>query len=133
MYNPTEFEMGNTRMRTNKYRYMMDTWHPTRNPNADIPAAYRSDELPSSFMLHDASYIRLKNISLGYTFDLRKKTRYLRDITLSAACNNIFLISKYNGFDPDVSTSSGDSTLRRVDMGAYPRARTFTFNLQIKY
>jgi hypothetical protein len=77
--------------------------------------------------------LRLKSISVGYTFDLRKKVKWLREIVLAFNAENVWLWSKYNGFDPDVSTSSGDSTLRRVDMGAYPRARTFTFNLQIKY
>ena len=67
-------------------------------------------------MVYDASYLRLKNVSIGYTFDLRKKSRVLRDITLSVSGDNLYLWKKYNGFDPDVSTSE-DSTMRRVDMG----------------
>ena len=128
MYNPTEFELGNTRMRTNKYRYMLDAWHPVRNPYSDIPGLGHTDDYPSDRYVHDASYFRLQNVNLGYTFDLRKKTRYLRDITLSAACNNIFLISKYNGFDPDVSNGTA-----RIDKGWYPKNRTYTFSIQIRY
>jgi hypothetical protein len=50
--------------------------------------------------------------------------------------DNVFLLTKYNGFDPDVSVKQSDethSTLRRVDTGAYPRARTFIFMAQIKF
>ena len=128
MYNPTEFEMGNTRMRTNKYRYMMDAWHATRNPYSDIPALGHTDDYPSDRYVHDASYFRLQNVNVSYTFDLRKKTRHLRDITLSAACNNVFLVSKYNGFDPDVSNGTA-----RIDRGWYPKNRTYTFSIQIRY
>ena len=53
--------------------------------------------------------------------------------TLSVSGENLYLWSKYNGFDPDVSTSSESSTLRRVDMGSYPRARTVIFSVQIRY
>ena len=132
IYNLSELWMAGSSY-TNQYRYMLNAWHPTRNPNADIPAAYRSDELPSSFMLHDASYIRLKNISLGYTFDLRKKTKHLRDITVSASGENLYLWKNYNGYDPDVSTNSSGSTIRRMDNGAYPKARTVIFSVQIRY
>ena len=83
---------------------------------------------------HDASYLRLQNVNISYTFDLRKKTKNaLRDITLSAVANNLYLWANYNGFDPDVSTESDGSTLRRVDMGAYPRSRTIVFSIQLRY
>lgn len=84
-------------------------------------------------MVYDASYLRLKNVSVGYTFDLRKKSKVLRDITLSVSGENLWLWKKYNGFDPDVSTGGDDSTMRRVDMGAYPKPRTIVFSIQLRY
>ena len=132
IYNLSELWMAGSSY-TNQYRYMLDAWHPTRNPESNIPAAYYNDELPSSRMLYDASYIRLKNISLGYTFDLRKKTKHVRDITVSASGENLFLWKNYNGYDPDVSTNASGSTIRRMDNGAYPKARTFIFSVQIRY
>jgi hypothetical protein len=132
IYNLSELWMSGSSY-TNQYRYMLDAWHPVRNPESNIPAAYYNDELPSSRMVYDASYIRLKNISLGYTFDLRNKTKHLRDITVSASAENIFLWKNYNGYDPDVSTNSSGSTIRRMDNGAYPKARTFIFSVQIRY
>ena len=74
IYNYSEIYMAGSQF-ANQYRYMLDAWHPVRNPNSDIPrAGAKSDAaLPSDFMIHDASYLRLKNVTLAYTFDLRKK------------------------------------------------------------
>ena len=83
-------------------------------------------------MVHDASYLRLKNITVGYTFDFSDKCKFIRDLQVSVSGENLYLWKKYNGFDPDVS-SSEDATLRRVDMGAYPKARTIVFSLQARY
>ena len=97
-------------------------------------AGAKSDAaLPSDFMIHDASYLRLKNVTLSYTFDLKKKCSWLKDLTLSVSGENLFLWKKYNGFDPDVSSEGTSSTLRRMDLGAYPKPRTIIFSLQLRY
>ena len=60
----------------------------------------------------------------------------MRSLKLSVNADNVFLLTNYNGFDPDVSVSQSEethSTLRRVDTGAYPRARTFVFMAQFKF
>ncbi|MBP3483333.1 MAG: TonB-dependent receptor [Alistipes sp.] len=133
IYNYSELAMGGG-YATNQYRYMLNAWHPVRNPDSNLPRAGTDDILvPSDLQIHDASYLRLKSVNISYTFDLRKKTKALRDITLSLSGENLWLWSRYNGFDPDVSTESGGSTLRRVDLGAYPRSRTFVFSLQLRY
>lgn len=133
IYNYSELAMAGGSS-SNQYRYMIDRWHPVRNPNSDLPRAGTDDIfVPSDLQIHDASYVRLQNVNLSYTFDLRKKTKALRDITISAVGNNLYLWADYNGFDPDVSTESDGSTLRRVDMGAYPRARTIVFSIQLRY
>ncbi len=134
IYNYSEIYMAGSQF-TNQYRYMLDAWHPVRNPKSDIPrAGAKSDAaLPSDFMIHDASYLRLKNISLSYTFDLSKKCKWLKDLTLSVSGENLYLWKKYNGFDPDVSSEGTSSTLRRMDLGAYPKPRTIIFSLQLRY
>ncbi len=134
IYNYSEFYMAGSR-RTNQYRYMLNAWHPERNPESNLPrAGVISDQaLPSDFMIYDASYIRLKSLTLSYTFDLSKKVKWLRDVTVSLAGENLFLWKRYNGFDPDVSSEGTSSTLRRVDIGAYPKARTITMGVQVRY
>ena len=130
MYNLSEMYIGGSSSSWNKYRYVLDSWHPVRNPDSDIPRAFTDDGLGSSRFVHDASFIRLKTVSLSYRFDLYQKTKFIRNITVGISGENLFLWKNYNGFDPDVSTSSA---ARRIDNGAYPKARTFVFNLSITY
>lgn len=134
IYNYSELYMGGS-YRTNQYRYMLNSWHPIRNPYSDIPRAGSNQVmLPSSNYIHDATYLRLKDLSVHYSFDLRKtKLKAIKDLTIGVAASNLFLWSYYNGFDPDVSTSSEDSTLRRVDMNSYPTSKKVVFNLSIRF
>ncbi|MGM9740389.1 MAG: SusC/RagA family TonB-linked outer membrane protein, partial [Candidatus Cryptobacteroides sp.] len=134
IYNYSELYMAGGN-KTNQYKYMANRWHPVRNPDSDLPRAGATNtvSIPSDRMVYDASYLRLKSVSIGYTFDLSKKTSWLRDITLTASGENLYLWKKYNGFDPDVSSSGDSSTLRRLDLGAYPKARTIVFSVQIRY
>ena len=130
IYNYSEFYMAGSR-NTNQYRYMLDAWSPT-NPDSDYPrAGFLECHVPSSLLVHDASFFRLQTLSLGYTFKLRKT--WAKDLTLTGTGSNLFLIKNYNGFDPDVSSEGTSSTLRRADIGAYPKARRFVFSIRVRY
>lgn len=131
MYNISEFNLGSGISGTNKYRYMIDAWHPVRNPNSDLPSAAAKDGYGSDCYVHDASYLRLKTLSLSYVFDLTQRIKWLKDITLSAYIDNAFLVTGYNGFDPDVSSTAVSA--RRVDTATYPNPRTYMFSLKIRY
>lgn len=132
IYNYSELYMAGS-TNTNQYRFMLNSWHPVRNPESNIPRAGSTDvALPSDFMIYDASYLRLKTLTLSYTFNFQK-IKWMRDLTLTFTGDNLWLGKNYNGFDPDVSSEGTSSTLRRLDVGAYPKARTFTFSVQFKY
>ena len=136
IYNYSEFFMAGTYC-SNQYRYMLDSWHPYRNPDSNYPAAGASGSsmLPSDFMVHDASYLRLKTVKLSYRFDLDKSVKWMRSISVGVSAENLFLWTWYNGFDPDVSSKVEDqeSTIRRADIGAYPRPRKVIGMVQIKF
>lgn len=131
IYNYSEiFMAGGTN--ANQYRYMKDCWHPEKNPDSDLPRAGHSQTtLPCTLLVHDASFLRLKNITMAYRFDINRK--FMKSLTVSLSGENLFLWTKYNGFDPDVSTESADSALRRVDLGAYPKARTIIAGVKINF
>ena len=128
IYNISEILAGSGSRAYNKYRYMLDSWDPELNPNSDIPRAGKEDYNASDRMIYDASYIRLKELSVSYRFDIAKK--WCKSIVLGASGENLLLWKRYNGFDPDVSTSS---LSRRIDDGAFPRPRTFVINLQMNF
>ena len=107
---------------------MLEAWHYGRNPFSNIPGAYLNDGYGSDLYIYDASYLRLKNINLSYRINLRKKTRYLRDIQLTASVNNVALFTKFPGYDPDAINNG-----RRIDTGRYPKNRTYSLAIQIRY
>ena len=132
IYNYSETFMGGG-YSTNQYRYMLDCWHPVRNPDSMHPkAGIGYNLMPSSRQVHDASYLRLKTVSIAYTLPF-KKGKTFKDMTFTLTGDNLALWTEYNGFDPDVSTSKDNSTLRRVDMGAYPKSRMVVFSVQLRY
>ncbi len=134
IYNPVELFMGTGTYLSNQFRYMVNAWHPVRNPNSDIPRADSKDDIPNDRFVHSATFLRFKNVSIGYSFDLSRVTaQRLQSLSLSLSGNNLFLWKYYNGYDPEVSTQSDGSTIRRMDNGAYPNSRTYTFGAELKF
>ena len=107
---------------------MLNSLDPELNPDSDIPRAGKEDYNASDRMIYDASYVRLKEVSLSYRFNIAKN--WCKSIVVGASGENLLLWKRYNGFDPDVSTSS---VTRRIDDGAFPRPRTFVINLQMNF
>lgn len=130
IYNLAEYNLGSSSANTNHYRYMMDSWHPVRNPESDIPSARSTDSRFSSRFVHDASFLRLQNVSVSYTLDLSKWIKFIRSVTFAASGENLWLLSSYNGFDPDVTSSK---VIRRYDGATYPKPRKFQFSVKFTY
>lgn len=85
----------------------------------------------SDLYVYDASYMRIKNIQLGYTLpeNLTKKILISR-LRVYVAAENLLTLTKYHGFDPEIS--SGGTSLG-IDYGVYPQARTFTAGVNISF
>ncbi len=126
--NYSEFYMAGSR-RTNQYAYMVNAWHPIANPDSNLPRAgiFDSSALPSSFLIHDSSYIRLKTLSLSYRFNF--KSRFARELEVSLSGENLYQWTNYNGFDPDVSSGGTNG----YDNSWYPKPRRFVISIQMKY
>lgn len=130
IYNLSELNLGSGNTTTNQFRYMLDRFHPVRNPESDLPGANCNDSFGSDRYVHDASFLRLQNLSLSYAFDLQKKVHWMKTITLVMSGQNLFLLTRYNGFDPEVTSSSA---IMRFDNGAYPRSRQYKFQIKIQF
>ncbi len=130
IYNLSELWLGSSSRSWNKYRYMLDAWNADRNPNSDIAAPNWDDTNASDFQVHDASYLRLKTVTLSYNIPISRWSKFFKGLNVGVTGENLWLLKKYNGFDPDVST---DATVRRLDNGSFPRPRTFTLNIQLNF
>jgi TonB-linked SusC/RagA family outer membrane protein len=105
------------------------------NENARIwlPLVGSSGYLPTSFAVEDGSYLRLNNITVGYTFNKLswlKKARVNR-LRVYATANNLAIITSYSGYDPDVNTRRSTPVTPGVDYSAYPRSRSYFLGLNL--
>ncbi len=80
--------------------------------------------------VEDASYIRMKNITLSYTFP---KSRYFNNLRLYVGATNLFTITKYKGFDPEVSSFTDNDAQMGTDFNNYPQSRTYTVGINVTF
>lgn len=130
--NLRNFDMANT---TNMPNFVWENrWTPDNRENARWPRAdgsYTRALKASDRYVVDGSYLRCKNLSLGYR--LSNPVKHVESINFVASVTNLFTISGYDWYDPDVNAFGGDATRRGVDMSSYPSARTFNFGLQLAF
>lgn len=85
-----------------------------------------------SYAVEDGSFLRLNNLNIGYTFN-RELTRKigLSKLRLYATGSNLFIITGYSGYDPEVNIETGLTP--NIDYNAYPRSRAYTFGAQLTF
>lgn len=111
-----------------------DAWTPS-NPNASRPIIDANREFAdffrnSSFFIEDGSYIRLQNVSLGYNLP---EIKGLEAARVYVSAQNLFVITDYSGFDPEVNNSGQDNLNRADDYDAYPKSKTYTLGINLKF
>lgn len=108
------------------------------NPDASLPRAIIGDpndnDRISDRYVEDGSYLRMKNISLGYTFP-KKWIGKLGIENLRLYCNiqNLFTITGYDGYDPEIGVSTMSPNVYGVDYGRYPSPTTYSFGLNMSF
>src|SRR5690606_7977196 len=95
-----------------------------------IPVAVAYTSNVNSRAVEDASYLRLKTLQLSYNFPTAK-WKYVRNVQVYVTGQNLFTITKYTGYDPEVS-AFGTSNVR-ADYNAFPLSRTYTAGLSINF
>lgn len=128
----------------NQYAEIMDRFHPENNPNGSLPRVTTNDTNGnrsqfSDYYVESGSYLRMKTLTLGYTFDkaLIQKLR-LQKLRLYATAQNVFTITPYSGYDPDLGNAYSNelnnvSTDIGIDRGQFPQPRTFLLGLNIEF
>jgi len=100
--------------------------------NANHPAALidtGSRAIPSDRNIFDGSFIRLKNINIGYNFDFSQG----RNMRIYISGQNLFVWTDYPGYDPEVRTYTKNPQKRGVDFGTYPGTKSVLFGLKFNY
>jgi len=109
------------------------------NPDATIPRYTSTDvngnaRIPSDRWVEDGSYVRVQNISLGYTLPstLTNRARLSR-VRIYGNVQNAFVFTKYSGYDPEVGANNQNVLQQSVDSGRYPTPRMFTLGLDVDF
>ncbi len=107
-------------------RWTFTNWEHAKSPKPE-QQYWRAFKFTRRF-IENGSYVRLKNLSLGY--NVRMKTKAIQSLRVFANASNLITITKYTGYDPDINGYGDDPSRRGVDMGGYPSSKTFNFGIQ---
>jgi len=97
----------------------------------------RNTNFISDIYMHDADYVRINNLTVGYDFTKAlEKIKAFSSLKMYMSINNLHTFTNYNGMDPEVRFSGDDanySWASGIDLGLYPQARTVMFGLNIGF
>jgi TonB-linked SusC/RagA family outer membrane protein len=105
----------------------------TESNPSEIPSGRDGTQFLSSQFIEDGSFVSMKNITLGYTFNNVLNNIGLEALRLYASAENLFIITDYTGFDP-VSTATGNSDVDLgIDFNTYPINRSYSLGLKVTF
>jgi hypothetical protein len=146
IYNGTRVITEGMQRLFNSGTEVMNAWTPT-NTNTNVPRAVSGDPnanaRPSDRFLEDGSYLRIKNLNIGYTLpaSLLSFTKgTINKFRIYFTAQNLVTITKYKGYDPEVGNrninNTGDNNrflVNGIDYGQFPQPRTFIGGIQLGF
>lgn len=94
-------------------------------------ASYERTMLISDRYVEDGSYLKLKNLNIGYNW--KPTFKGISNINIYASATNLFTITNYSWFDPEVNAFGSDASRRGVDIYSYPSSRTFSLGMKVTF
>jgi len=130
VYNANRIYQEGMSVAYNQYATVLNRWTGEGTSNI-MPRAIYSDPnknvRSSTRFIEDGSYLRLKNLTLGYTLpESISKKAFMNGVRFFLSCQNLFTLSNYSGFDPEVDISG-------FDLGNYPVTRTYSFGIDVNF
>jgi TonB-linked SusC/RagA family outer membrane protein len=113
---------------------LLDRW----TPNHTNTSVHRAEETPavviSDRYIEDASFVRLKTVSLGYTFPKKQlASLHLKSLRLYISAQNLITLTHYKGYDPEVSVNGQSSVTSGNDTSAYPSSKSILAGINISF
>ena len=129
------YNMNRLLMETYSGKNALDRWTPTHTDTNTPSNGYFTSKYGgyvNSRFVENASYLRLKTLTLAYTIPLSKIG--MRSVRIYATGQDLLTFTKYSGTDPEVNTNGGDANLRAgLDFNAYPAFRSYTVGLKLNF
>ena len=127
-------------MDNNRRTVCLDRWSKENPSETVIRTTYKRDDklqygsLVNSYFVEDASYLRLSNIELGYTIPFKKLgINKIQDARVFVGANRLLTLTKYSGFDPEVSTNGNNAAAQGLDYASYPAYRQVNAGVKITF
>lgn len=134
VYNMTQLELEFLNGRQNQSKTVLNRYFPGVNENTNIPRTgaipYIDVRKSHSRWIEDGSFLRLSNLTLAYTV-LIKKTKWIRMAKVYINGQNLWILSNYRGYDPEVNINPQSNTLLGFDYASYPSAKVFSVGLNL--
>jgi len=134
IFNALNQQLEISTLGTNAAATLEDRWTPT-NPSNEIPRASSSPVgIVSERYVEDASFLRLKLITLGYTLPKSVSSKLgAKSVKFYVSAENLITWTKYTGYDPEVSSYEQNNLYPGIDFGSYPNSRTFISGLNVTF
>jgi len=129
------FEIGSLNSETNVLKEFYDNRWTPENPNNIYPKVNPSERnIFSDAQIEDGSFVRLKNITLGYALPAKWQQRIKAgNFRIYGSVNNLMTFTKYRGYDPEVNAFGQSQLLQGIDYGGYPIAISYIGGIQIAF
>lgn len=138
VYNATRIETEGMSGPKNASTAVLNRWT-TPGQITDIPRAAFGDPDKNSLrnstrFIEDGSYLKLRDVTFGYNLsNVLKNQSVLKSARIYVSGRNLFTVSNYKGYDPEVSRNGGDPFQLGIDYGTYPQVRTLVFGINAKF
>ena len=134
VYNALKQQLEITTLFSNTLSTALDRWTPD-HPSNDVPRATSSPStVVSDRYIEDGSYLRLKNLTLGYSLPVKTSAKSaLSRARLFLTAQNLLTLTPYSGYDPEVSSYEQNNLLQGIDYGAYPSSKTFLIGVELSF
>ena len=104
------------------------------NAGTTLWSPYMKTFVLSDWAVEDGSFLRLSTITLGYTLPEKIASKLkMKKLRIYASGYNLWLLTDYTGFDPEVSTRRRTNLTPGVDYSAYPKSKSFVFGLNVNF
>lgn len=131
VWNVNSHELYRNDGATNNSREVLNRWRPD-TPSDYWPSAKNRPFVLSDRHIEDASFLRLRNVTLGYNLPTNTLgLKWLRSLRVYAQAQNLLTITNYSGFDPEVNSLGQNPVGIGIDRGSFPMARTYTFGINL--
>ena len=117
LYNNVQSNLGVTRNIVNVNGYLQNA------PVAALETNFFNNQFQSDYYIENASFLKMDNLGLSY--NIGKIFQNKANLTIGANCQNVFVVTKYSGLDPELFYG--------IDNNIYPRPRTYSFSLNLSF